>query len=554
MKNIFSKTFELVTPAERKKFILLVLFNTLVCIADIASLALLILILAFYTQNNTQYLTFLPASLLDKSSISLVLLFFIFFSLKSIAGYIILHLQYRFVYGVATRMAADNLSRYLEGNYASYVHTPPAAHVRRISDHTIHFAHYILFGSYLLITEVTLVSITIVCILLFNASIFFMVFALLVPPVIIAGYFTKSRLKNARSHVKQASESSLQYLQEALHGYVEANIYHSAGFLQSRFIAQQRKYNHYLSDVHISQGLPTRLVEVFAVLGLLILITINNLRGTGAAVEIINIGAFMAVAYKLIPGIVKVANLSEQLKTYEFTISDMPPLHTAIAPTPETAKQTINLINFNNIVYTHHPDARPIKLDLAINKGTFVGITGSSGHGKTTLFNLLLGFLHPNVGSIEINGQTTPANELQTYWADISYVKQQPYLINDSILKNITLSEAAPDLEKLNQILRITGLDQFLAGHTDGINKIISDNGKNISGGQRQRIALARALYKDTTVLLLDEAFSELDSATEQSFLQYCQQQARTGKIILLITHNNASLSYCNVVVDMDKQ
>ena len=74
------------------------------------------------------------------------------------------------------------------------------------------------------------------------------------------------------------------------------------------------------------------------------------------------------------------------------------------------------------------------------------------------------------------------------------------------------------------------------------------------SGGQRQRIALARALYKDTTVLLLDEAFSELDSATEQSFLQYCQQQARTGKIILLITHNNASLSYCNVVVDMDKQ
>ncbi len=106
--------------------------------------------------------------------------------------------------------------------------------------------------------------------------------------------------------------------------------------------------------------------------------------------------------------------------------------------------------------------------------------------------------------------------------------------------------------EKIEEVMAICGIDEFLDKYPEGLEKIIRENGKNISGGQRQRIMLARALYHDFDLLILDEPFSEMDDQAEQSILKQLQTLASLGKMILFITHNKQSLSFCNKIIALD--
>jgi ABC-type bacteriocin/lantibiotic exporter with double-glycine peptidase domain len=141
---------------------------------------------------------------------------------------------------------------------------------------------------------------------------------------------------------------------------------------------------------------------------------------------------------------------------------------------------------------------------------------------------------------------------IQNYWKHISYVRQQPFLIHDSIARNIILDNPLDEI-RLRQVIKQSGLDELLNHSSEGYDRIITENGKNLSGGQRQRIAIARALYKDAKLILLDEPFNELDETTEQTFLCHFKSLAKQGKIVVLITHNKASFSYCNKMISLDE-
>jgi ABC-type bacteriocin/lantibiotic exporter with double-glycine peptidase domain len=162
--------------------------------------------------------------------------------------------------------------------------------------------------------------------------------------------------------------------------------------------------------------------------------------------------------------------------------------------------------------------------------------------------------LEPGKGKLLINGTSSEMQQLQQFWKNISYVKQQPLLIYDSILKNITFDESVVDFQKLEEVLRVTGLKEILSSFPEGYNKVITENGKNLSGGQRQRITIARALYKDADLIILDEPFSELDRYSEDCLLTYFSELANHGKTIILITHNKESLLFCNKIISLDEK
>jgi ABC-type transport system involved in cytochrome bd biosynthesis fused ATPase/permease subunit len=144
--------------------------------------------------------------------------------------------------------------------------------------------------------------------------------------------------------------------------------------------------------------------------------------------------------------------------------------------------------------------------------------------------------------------------ERQGYWNRISYVKQQPFFIHDSILKNITLADDNYSRDNLEEVISFCEIDKLLDKYPEGLEKTIKENGKNISGGQRQRIMLARALYHDFDLLILDEPFGEMDDCSEKAILMKLQALARKGKMILFITHNKASLSFCNKIFSIDEE
>ncbi|HET7002781.1 MAG TPA: ABC transporter ATP-binding protein, partial [Puia sp.] len=301
----------------------------------------------------------------------------------------------------------------------------------------------------------------------------------------------------------------------------------------------------------IIQNMPTRFIEIFAVFGLFLLILVNFLSSHQHSVPLITLGALMVAAYKIIPGIVKITNLAGQVKTYAYTATGLTDGKRTAADTNDIPR-SISSICFENVYFSF--DGRNVLKSFTLNleKGDMIGISGMSGRGKTTTVNLLLGFLSADQGEIYINGLIADAETRKKFWKRISYVKQQPFFLHGSGAENITFEKANYDKQRLNDILALTGIDQIIHLLPDGLNSIITENGKNLSGGQRQRFMLARALYKDFDLLILDEPFSELDKASETELLKQLRNLTEMGKIILLITHNTDAFSFCNKKIQLD--
>ena len=534
---------------------LLILGDAFISLLDIGAIILLLLIVNFYTQPASNLpISFLPESLRDKSSLLLIAVFLAAFCIKNIFAYFLQHMQYKFVYSVASRLSETKLLQYLEGSYSDYVSVDSSVFIQKISQQPIEFSQHVLAGIHQIFTQIFLILLTVMAILLFNAKLFLFVMILLIPPVIIVALIIKKRTKSARKQVKTSGQETLQHVKEALASYIESNIYDKELFFTIRYTGSQQKLNKHLSDLQSIQALPGRMMEVFAVLGFFILLAISKWTGNNGAVDILTIGMFMAAAYKIIPGLVKILNSSGQVHTYDYTIQDLLPQElNGISKKEKVKNNSIRSIEFNDISFNYDHKKILSGVSYTFKAGEFIGISGISGKGKTTLMNLLLGFISPDNGLVRINDIALDANGLQQYWPAVSYVKQEPFLINDSIIKNITLDELLYDAKKMDEAIQATGLKPLLDQYPEGIHQYITENGKNISGGQRQRIVIARALYKNADLIILDEPFNELDRNSENMLLKYFQGLAAARKIIVLITHDKESLSFCDKIISLDE-
>jgi ABC-type bacteriocin/lantibiotic exporter with double-glycine peptidase domain len=343
-------------------------------------------------------------------------------------------------------------------------------------------------------------------------------------------------------------------LLDALKGYVEGNIYQRNHFFHNRFGVARKLFSEHLFKSLSVQAMPNRIIEVFATLGLFILIVIAKWAGMKDNSSLITIGAFMAATYKIIPGIVKIINTAGQMKIHESSISVMEVFKKKSNEHIEPTNEPIQSIVLSKLKFKYEEQEVLNDFSMTVNRGDFIGITGKSGKGKSTVFNLLLGFLTPLDGNIFINGSPVSTEKIKDYWSQVSYVRQQPFLIHDTIFRNITFEEEGDDEKALELVLKISGLIDMIDQSPDGLDKIITENGKNISGGQQQRIAIARAFYKNAELILLDEPFNELDEASTILLLQHLKDISSKGKMVVMITHDKKCLSYCNKIISLDEQ
>ncbi|HEX7844177.1 MAG TPA: ABC transporter ATP-binding protein [Chitinophagaceae bacterium] len=553
MKQILINTWTVLEQKERKQFIWLVMAGVIISILDILALVSLLWIINFYIQPANKAVDFLPAWLANKDSITLIAVFFVLFGIKNIVAYLIAKAHYHFSGNVAIRISQNNLSHYQRSAYSEFVNIDSSTLIRRIALQPFEFAQHVLSGMQQIITQVFLIGITIIAIVIFDFRIFLLLLLILLPPVVVVFYFIKKRLAATKKQLRESNERSYQYLLDALKGYVEANIYQRNDFFLQRFIAYRRQFSSHLFHSLSLQNLPSRVIEIFAVLGLFILILIAKTSGNNDSSTLITIGAFMAAAYKIIPGIVKVINLAGQVKAYEFAADELISSEAKQNSSSDDVPVSINTAGFKNISFKYAESTVLKNVSFSVSKGDFLGISGVSGKGKTTILNLLLGFLEPVAGEIHINNQITTGKDRQQYWPAIAYVRQQSFFIYDNILRNIILQEDEPGKERLDRALKISGLDSVLSTFPEGLNKVITENGKNISGGQQQRIAIARALYKNAELIILDEPFNELDEASTFSLLEHFKQLS-AEKMIIMITHDKKSLSFCNKTISLDEE
>lgn len=553
MKQVIKNILTILSRREKKKLWLLTLADICINVVDIAFLVVLLYVIRFYTQPVHEVsIRGFSLAVFNAHPVLLITFFFLLFGIKNTAGFLVSKMQYRFVYAVASRISRELTMQYLNGSYQDYVNVDSSVINRKISQEPIEFCHYVLNGMQQVFSQALLVLITIVAVFILNPLLFPLLVLMLAPPVLLVAFLMKRRLDSARLYGKKTSERSIQHLQEALSGFVDSNIYQKNTFFINRYHRLQAQLNHYLAERLIIQNMPPRLIEVFAVFGLLILVTVNFIASNGNSIQLVTIGALMVAAYKIIPGIVKITNTMGQVKTYAFAAEDL----SAVVHAPVKTNfyhLPLNTIVFENVCFNYPAKKVLSSFSVSMERGDFTVISGASGKGKTTFVHLLLGFLTPSSGVIYFNGQPADMETRQQYWSTIAYVKQQPFFLHASVIENIVLEEGDYDAAKIKKVAAVSGVDKLVAAFPEGLHMVITENGKNLSGGQRQRIIFARALYKDADLLILDEPFSELDEASETKMLSALQTIAAAGKMVILITHNRKAMAFGNKKILMDE-
>jgi ABC-type multidrug transport system fused ATPase/permease subunit len=288
------------------------------------------------------------------------------------------------------------------------------------------------------------------------------------------------------------------------------------------------------------------------------LLTMLTTRGGSLDQIIPTIGVFALAGARIFPSLQQIYRAASNLR---FNRPALDALHEDIsARTATTFKAasgtgTLALRDRLELVDVHYryPDSpRPALdgLDLVITANTTVGLVGTSGAGKTTAADILLGLLTPHAGALVVDGQEIDATNLRAWQRRLGYVPQHIFLTDDSIAANIALGRSADeiDMAAVERAARIAELNHFVLSELpDGYATEVGERGVRLSGGQRQRIGIARALYHDPDVLILDEATSALDNLTERAVMDAVHNLAH-AKTVIMIAHRLSTVRHCDTI------
>jgi subfamily B ATP-binding cassette protein MsbA len=219
-----------------------------------------------------------------------------------------------------------------------------------------------------------------------------------------------------------------------------------------------------------------------------------------------------------------------------------------------TGKKEINKIKgditFNNVSFSYNNNKTSLKnIDLNINFGETIALVGSTGSGKTTLINLLTRFYTPTDGEILIDNQNINHFELESFRSIFSFVDQNVRLFNDTISGNIAFGQKDQmSVESIINAAKISNSNEFIEKLDDKFESEIGEDGVTLSGGQRQRLSIARAIAKDSPILILDEATSALDSATEK-LVQSAITKMQKGRTTIIIAHRLSTIQNADRII-----
>lgn len=209
-------------------------------------------------------------------------------------------------------------------------------------------------------------------------------------------------------------------------------------------------------------------------------------------------------------------------------------------------------IEFSNITFKYGNHNVLDKFNLKINRNEEIGVVGRSGCGKSTLTKLLLGLYKPQEGHILIDGKDLNEYKHKSITNTIGIVLQESEMFNTSLLKNVTISSVKDDLKIFKKAIKVAQLKELIKKLPKGVSTLIGEKGYHLSGGERQRIGIARAIYKDSPFLILDEATSSLDSRTE-SLIQESIDKSSDDKTLLIIAHRLSTLKNVGKIIVMEK-
>ena len=335
----------------------------------------------------------------------------------------------------------------------------------------------------------------------------------------------------------------------------EIKLYESSDFFIKLFDKTIGDHSKIEKMINVFQQTPKLVFEVSLILILSLLLFFMNYFDYSKEGYLLIITSLSVISLRLIPSLTRIVASLQRLKYFQPSI-DILSSQFNDDFTQKVEKTSFNLgkfesleiknLNFkygekNNNVYTKD-------LNLKINRGEIVGLFGKSGSGKSTLLHLITGLIKPTKGEIYVNAKKI--NDLTYEWLNkISYVPQSVYLFDDSVIKNIFFDDINFDKSKFEKSLEISNLDKLIETFPNKEKTQVGENSIKISGGQKQMIGIARAIYRDPEILILDEATSSIDLLNSEEILKNIKKLKEEKDVtVIIISHDMKVMDFCDKV------
>ncbi len=308
-------------------------------------------------------------------------------------------------------------------------------------------------------------------------------------------------------------------------------------------------------------GLPKFFFEILIVFAFSIITFLMVFTGKNMSDIIQYLTVFAVGSFRIVPGVTKFLTSYQLIKYIEPSIKILIKEFSSDGRKIVQLKNSDKIIKFNqeinlnniNFSYPLRKEFSLSNITMEIKKGDFIGIVGETGSGKSTLVNLIIGLFKPSSGKIEVDKIDIHSN-VEQWYKKIGYVPQSIFLIDDSIRKNIAFGLLEEDIndELVNLAIKKANLNNFLNSLPEGLNTIVGEKGIRLSGGQQQRIGIARALYRNPEILILDESTSSLDQDTEKKIMESVQS-LKKEKTLIVITHRLVTVKNCDKIFYIEK-
>ena len=503
-----------------------------------------------YENLKTEILKFYEIIPKDKIIFSLCLVLFTFFLLKNILSFLIYFFDAKLNRNIKYNINKDLYKHYLLEDYNFHLNTNPAIIQRNIfsattAANTINTVT-IFFKEFLLLLGLILLLIFSE----FKANLY-VVLSFLILAIIVFMLIGKTLKKKGNQHVFLNSQL-IKSIHQFLGSIIEIKIKGNENYFYENYRKDIFKTETILMKLKVIKTLPKIFFEISAVSFLLFLVYSMS-KNSDDLMEIIPFATLLTLA--IVRAMPSVTNLMTSMTDIKF---QLPYIDIILGDLKKIKKRNIANIKNNDLSKKKFKEQITLKnvsfsydrgtkntlenINFTIKKREKVCISGQSGSGKSTLINLILGLLKPNNGKIFLDHEELKSNET-IVWENLSYVPQNCYLIDDTILKNIAFAEKENEIDKkkIDKILAICALENFIKSLTDGINTKVGDRGVRVSGGQKQRIGIARALYSDPKILFLDEAMSNLDIENENLITKNLKENY-SDMTIISISHHSQKL------------
>ncbi len=398
--------------------------------------------------------------------------------------------------------------------------------------------------------------------IIFNPSI---AFSILLAGIFLSSIYLlviKKKLLSETKTAERIREYQIKNINQVFSSLKETRILNTTKFFIKEFFGKTFLHENSYFILNIFNRIPKLIFEFLVVSGILLFSIYLLKRGYNLESLLPILGLIVVVAVRLLPSFNAITGAITALKRYEVSVKIIMEEFNKfkkINIKDYNKKHNAKIVNFNeslklkDISFTFPNENKNLfkNCSIEINKGEKIGIVGPSGSGKSTLLNIILGLLKPSSGKVLVDDEDIH-NNINSWHLKIGYIPQEIYLLDDTITKNVALglSEEKEDLTKVEQALKHAELFEFSKGLKNGLDTKVGDRGVRFSGGQRQRVGIARALYRDPSILIFDEATSALDDETEKKFIDniFTLPQEKT---LILSTHKIEILSKCDRIYEI---